>query len=105
MFGKQCGMQLRELDSNDEAALFALEVQCFERPYSRKQVDDELNHPASLEIGYFDEFLVGAIALRLVHDEWWIFRIMVHPAFRRKAIASQLLEEAKKYGELWLEVS
>jgi ribosomal protein S18 acetylase RimI-like enzyme len=119
---------IRKLQESDLAALVALDMASFEKPWTEASLREELVHPDAQNWGDFaneiplnppfskgEEFppfvkgglggiLIAAILTRLVGDERWIFRIMTHPDFRRQGLAQRLLEALPK-EPLWLEVS
>ena len=68
----------------DLEAYASLEALCFPTPYSLKQIQDELTREDAIVTGLFQgQDLIAAILLRDVADEWWVFRILVRPDFRR----------------------
>ena len=95
---------LRVLSPTDLLALVILDQACFELPWSREQIEEELLHPRALAFGYFQgEHLSGALLARWIDAELWIFRIMVHPKSQRQGMAHQLLS-CLPDEPVWLEV-
>lgn len=90
--------------------LVALDSRCFENEWGALKHREELECKNSFVLGAFlgDE-LVGALTLRLMFDELWIFRIMTEPSLRREGIASRMLQKAflryEKPLKVFLEVS
>ena len=90
-------------------ALHVLDTACFEYPWTRQQLEEELSHHHAHIFGCFqDQKLIAAACVRFIGDAYWLMRIMVLPVFRGQSIASKIL--ANVYcdigeKELWLEVA
>lgn len=87
-------VELRRLGLGDLDAVEEIEVASYPTPWSRAMFVAELRKPGSLAIGAFaeDEGLVGyAFASRYV-DAWHVMNVAVAGAFRRRGIATALLE-------------
>jgi len=103
------------LTNDDVDNLTQLDANCFEVPWSKNELAEEISHYNAITIGYHeDKTLVGALLARIMIDEIWIFRIMVLPEYRRKKIAHQLLQkiimplknsEEKNVSSVWIEVA
>lgn len=104
-------MQIRALGHLDLAALQQLDQASFSLPWPKQALHDELIHCDARPVGLWEaDNLVAALLLRLIGEEWWIMRIMVHPAYRRLGLGVKLLQLAKRVSsqekrDLWLEVS
>jgi ribosomal-protein-alanine N-acetyltransferase len=87
-------VELRRLGLGDLDAVEEIEVASYPTPWSRAMFVAELRKPGSLAIGAFAEReeLVGyAFASRYV-DAWHVMNVAVAGAFRRRGIATALLE-------------
>ncbi len=103
------------LKLEDLGALSKLDQECFAIFWSQGELAEELGNPNGIAIGYFENGnLIGALLARVMIDEIWIFRIMVHPDHRRKKIAHSLVEkiseplkntEPPSVISIWLEVA
>ncbi len=88
-----------------------LETVCFSDPWSEKSVASELTNPLSLWLVAMDgETVAGYIGSQAVEGEADVMNIAVHPDYRRRGIARELvnrlvtaLAERKNYS-LALEV-
>lgn len=89
------------LRPEDLEALCELDRACFEKPWTREALLEELLHPDAFNLGILPK---AAILTRQIAGERWIFRIMTHPDFRRQGLAEKLLAALPK-EPLWLEVS
>lgn len=70
----------------------ALEKLCFSDPWSERSVGEELNNPLSLWLVCMDgERVIGYVGSQTVMDESDMMNVAVHPDFRRKGIAEQLV--------------
>jgi ribosomal-protein-alanine N-acetyltransferase len=87
-------VELRKLEAHDLEAVDAIERSSYPTPWSRSMFAAELQKPSSLAIGAYaeSEELVGyAIVSRYV-DAWHVMNVAVAPDFRRRGVATQLLE-------------
>ena len=87
-------LELRALDERDLDALDHIERLSYPAPWSRAMFAAELQKPGALALGAYSEpnVLVGyAIVSRYV-DAWHVMNIAVVPEFRRRGIATALLE-------------
>ena len=85
---------LRRLESDDLEIVEAIERESYPTPWSRSMFDAELRKPSSLAIGAFadgDELVGYAFVSRYV-DAWHVMNVAVTNAYRRRGIASALLE-------------
>ena len=89
------------LGPTDLESLCELDKACFEKPWTREALLEELLHPDALNLAILPK---AAILTRQIAGERWIFRIMTHPDFRRQGLAERLLAALPK-EPLWLEVS
>jgi ribosomal-protein-alanine N-acetyltransferase len=87
-------IDLRALGTRDLDALEEIERLSYPAPWSRSMFAAELQKPGALAIGAYrgaGELVGYAIVSRYV-DAWHVMNIAVTPAFRRRGIASALLE-------------
>jgi ribosomal-protein-alanine N-acetyltransferase len=87
-------VELRSLGRHDLDAVDVIERASYPTPWSRSMFAAELQKPSSLSLGAYGDAgeLVGyAIVSRYV-DAWHLMNIAVAPEFRRRGIASALLE-------------
>jgi ribosomal-protein-alanine N-acetyltransferase len=87
-------VELRRLEPADLDAVEAIERDSYPTPWSRAMLEAELRKPGSLALGACLEQgeLVGyAFASRYV-DAWHVMNVAVAPAYRRRGIATALLE-------------
>lgn len=87
-------VELRRLDAGDLDGVEAVERESYATPWSRSMFDAELRKPSSLALGAFtdDDSLVGYAFVSRYVDAWHVMNIAVTDAFRRRGIASALLE-------------
>ena len=87
-------VQLRRLEAKDLDVVEAIEQESYPTPWSRSMFDAELRKPSSLAIGAFtdDGDLVGYAFVSRYVDAWHVMNVAVAHAFRRRGIASALLE-------------
>jgi [ribosomal protein S18]-alanine N-acetyltransferase len=87
-------VELRRLEHGDLDVVEAIERESYPMPWSRSMFDAELRKPSSLAIGAFtdgDELVGYAFVSRYV-DAWHVMNVAVANAYRRRGIASALLE-------------
>ena len=87
-------VELRRLDSGHLDIVEAIERQAYPTPWSRSMFDAELRKPSSLALGAFtgEDVLVGYAFVSRYVDAWHVMNIAVANEFRRRGIASALLE-------------
>lgn len=87
-------LELRRLDADDLDVVEEIERESYPTPWSRSMFDAELRKPSSLAIGAFgdgDELVGYAFVSRYV-DAWHVMNVAVADSYRRRGIASALLE-------------
>ena len=83
------------------AAIAALEKICFSHPWSRDSLAQELANPNA---AFFAALLgsppevAGYLGMHHVLDEGYIANIAVHPRYRRRGVASALLQSLVEYA-------
>ena len=87
-------VELRRLEPRDLDAVEEIERESYPTPWSRSMFDAELRKPSSLALGAFaeDGDLVGYAFVSRYVDAWHVMNVAVAPEFRRRGIASALLE-------------
>jgi [ribosomal protein S18]-alanine N-acetyltransferase len=87
-------VELRRLDADDLDVVEAIEREAYPTPWSRSMFEAELRKPSSLALGAFadEDVLVGYAFVSRYVDAWHVMNIAVADAFRRRGIASALLE-------------
>ncbi|HSI98525.1 MAG TPA: ribosomal protein S18-alanine N-acetyltransferase [Gaiellaceae bacterium] len=85
---------LRRLDPRHLDAVEEIERASYPTPWSRSMFTAELRKPGSLAIGAYleDDTLVGYAFVSRYVDAWHVMNVAVAPTFRRRGIASTLLE-------------
>jgi [ribosomal protein S18]-alanine N-acetyltransferase len=87
-------VELRRLEHGDLDVVEAIERESYPTPWSRSMFDAELRKPSSLAIGAFTDGheLVGYAFVSRYVDAWHVMNVAVANAYRRRGIASALLE-------------
>jgi ribosomal-protein-alanine N-acetyltransferase len=86
-------VEIRALALSDLNDIEDIEHRSYDTPWSRSMFAGELAKPASLCLGAFeDEQLGGYLIVSRYVDAWHIMNIAVSPDFRRRGIATALLE-------------
>jgi ribosomal-protein-alanine N-acetyltransferase len=87
-------VELRTLELRDLSAIETIERVSYPTPWSRSMFAGELAKPSSISLGAFgaDGELVGYVIISRYVDAWHVMNIAVAPAWRRRGIASTLLE-------------
>jgi ribosomal-protein-alanine N-acetyltransferase len=87
-------VELRRLEARDLDLVEEIERASYPTPWSRSMFDAELRKASSLAIGAFtaDDVLVGFAFVSRYVDAWHVMNVAVADAYRRRGIASTLLE-------------
>ena len=86
-------VEIRALAPSDLNDIEDIEHRSYDTPWSRSMFAGELAKPASLCLGAFEgEQLGGYLIVSRYVDAWHIMNIAVSPDFRRRGIATALLE-------------
>ena len=86
-------VDIRALTIRDLNAIESIERRSYPTPWSRSMFAGELAKPASLCLGAFeDDRLAGYLITSRYVDAWHVMNIAVNPSFRRRGIATALLE-------------
>ena len=99
-------IQIRRMTDNDVNEVAELEKQCFSVPWSEKSFHDEMTNKLAIYfIARADEKCVGYAGFWNVSGEGGITNVAVLPEYRRKGIASLMIEEMiKEAKDLGLEI-
>jgi ribosomal-protein-alanine N-acetyltransferase len=88
-------VELRRLQMRDLTAIDEIERRAYPTPWSRSMFASELAKPSSICLGAFDrstEALVGYLVISRYVDAWHVMNVAVAPAWRRRGVATTLLE-------------
>ena len=87
-------IELRRLEPRDLDGVEEIERASYPTPWSRSMFTAELRKPSSVAIGAYVEAeeLVGYAFVSRYVDAWHVMNVAVAPDFRRRGIASTLLE-------------
>lgn len=81
------------------SALAQLERECFSDPWSEKALTEELSNPnAVFRVALIDGEVAGYVGMLHVLDEGDICNVAVFDRFRRKGVASALIQHLVDYG-------
>ncbi len=87
-------VDIRPLALDDLNAIEAIERRSYATPWSRSMFAGELAKPTSLCLGAFeDDRLAGYLIISRYVDAWHVMNIAVAPQFRRRGIATALLQK------------
>jgi [ribosomal protein S18]-alanine N-acetyltransferase len=87
-------VDIRPLALGDLNAIEEIERRSYPTPWSRSMFAGELAKPASLCLGAFeDDRLAGYLIISRYVDAWHVMNIAVAPQFRRRGIATALLQK------------
>jgi ribosomal-protein-alanine N-acetyltransferase len=87
-------VDIRALALTDLNAIEEIERRSYTTPWSRSMFAGELAKPAALSLGAFEDGrLAGYLIVSRYVDAWHVMNIAVAPAFRRRGIATALLEK------------
>jgi ribosomal-protein-alanine N-acetyltransferase len=87
-------LELRPLDLVDLDAIEEIERASYPAPWSRSMFASELAKPSSLSLAAVDEegLVIGYLVLSRYVDAWHVMNLAVDPGWRRRGVASALLE-------------
>ena len=88
-------LDLRKLELHDLNDIERIERESYPTPWSRSMFAGELAKPSSISLGAFDREngkLVGYLVISRYVDAWHVMNIAVTPPYRRRGVASVLLE-------------
>ena len=88
------GTDIRPLGLSDLNTIDGIEQRAYKTPWSRSMFASELAKSSSVCLGAFDgERLVGYVINSRYVDAWHIMNVAVDPDYRRRGIATRLLEQ------------
>lgn len=88
---------IRQMNREDASSLASLDKLCFSVPWSEKSFCEEAeNEKAVYYVAEDNGEIIGYIGFWNIIDEGHITNIAVHPDYRRRKIASALLEMAAR---------
>lgn len=80
--------------------VYIIETECFSHPWSRQSLENELNDETSLFLVAKEENeVIGYIGMSVVIDEGYIFNVAVCEKYRKKGVATALINELVTYGK------
>ena len=88
-------MEIRRLELRDLNAIERIERDSYRTPWSRSMFAGELAKPSSVSLGAFDPEtgdLLGYLIISRYVDAWHVMNLAVAPGYRRRRIATSLLE-------------
>jgi ribosomal-protein-alanine N-acetyltransferase len=88
-------VELRRLELGDLAAIEAIERASYPTPWSRSMFASELARSSSISLGAVaaeTRELVGYLVISRYVDAWHVMNIAVAPEWRRRGVATALLE-------------
>jgi ribosomal-protein-alanine N-acetyltransferase len=93
-------VDIRTLTLGDLDVIEEIERRSYPTPWSRSMFAGELAKPASLCLGAFEgEQLGGYLIVSRYVDAWHVMNIAVDPEFRRRGVATALLERLLELTE------
>jgi ribosomal-protein-alanine N-acetyltransferase len=88
------GIEIRSLGLSDLNSIDSIEQRAYRTPWSRSMFASELAKASSVCIGAFDaDRLIGYVVNSRYVDAWHIMNVAVDPDFRRRGVATRLLEQ------------
>src|ERR687885_2098483 len=88
-------VDFRRLELRDLNAIEKIERASYRTPWSRSMFAGELAKPSSVSLGAFDPEtgdLLGYLIISRYVDAWHVMNLAVAPGYRRRRIATSLLE-------------
>ena len=94
-------MEIRKMDENDLKAVAGLEKECFSAPWSEQSLSMELHNPCAI-FWVAEEWgkILGYIGMHAVLDEGYLANVAVGSPYRRKGVATALLDRMKRLRQL-----
>ena len=92
--------EIRPMSENDLEASAELEAMCFSTPWSLQAFKDSLDKPDIylFHVAYLGDELVAQAGLIMSFDEADVVNVAVKPEYRKRGIASGLLNELMRAG-------
>lgn len=102
---------IREMQESDIPGVLEIEHSSFTTPWSETAFFSEIHKPYSIiKVAVLGDNIIGYVCVNYIINEGHILNLAVHPDFRRRGIATvlmeEILDELKKQGcrFLYLEV-
>ncbi|MGN0502823.1 MAG: ribosomal protein S18-alanine N-acetyltransferase [Ruminococcus sp.] len=93
-------MRIEKMTSGHLDDVYIIETECFSHPWSRQGLEEELNNETSLFLVAKEENeVIGYIGMSIVIDEGYIFNVAVREKYRKKGVATALINELVTYGK------
>src|SRR5256714_12172000 len=89
-------LRCRRLELRDLGDIERIERRSYPTPWSRSMFASEIAKPSSICLGAFDaetDVLLGYLIISRYVDAWHVMNVAVEPAYRRRGIASALLDQ------------
>ncbi len=88
---------IRPMTKNDIDQVHKVEVDCFEDPWSKKSLMDEIKNPlARYLVAELNSVIVGYVGVWFIVDEGHITNVAVHSDYRGQKIGDKLVSEMVK---------
>lgn len=88
------------MQSRDVDAVTSLEESCFSMPWKRHDFEEILTNPDRIYlVAEYNEVIVGGCMLTMIAGEGDISNVAVREDYRRKHIATILIQELLSFGE------
>lgn len=88
---------IRDMREDDIPAILEIEQISFSTPWCKESFLHEIYKKyAFSKVAIFEENVIGYICANYLHHESHILNLAVHPDFRRRGVATILMNEAKK---------
>ena len=88
-------LRFRRLQLRDLGDVERIERRSYPTPWSRSMFASEIAKPSSMCLGAFDaetDDLLGYLIISRYVDAWHVMNVAVEPAYRRRGIATALLD-------------
>jgi ribosomal-protein-alanine N-acetyltransferase len=86
---------IRDMQEDDISAILEIEQISFSTPWSKESFLNEIYKKyAFSKVAVFEENIIGYICANYLHHESHILNLAVHPDFRRRGVATILMNEA-----------
>ena len=88
-------LRFRRLELRDLGGIERIERRSYPTPWSRSMFASEIAKPSSICLGAFDgetDKLLGYLIISRYVDAWHVMNVAVEPAYRRRGIATALLD-------------
>ena len=91
-------MKIQRMTPQHLDGALKIENECFSHPWTRENLENELNNPTSVFYAALEnDGVIGYIGMSTVIDEGYIFNVAVTESQRKKGIGSALIGEIVTY--------